>query len=185
MFITILHTFFINRLKLALLSCLVSICLFNNVCLANENKDEENSAEAKPLAWDFTLKSHRGNNIKFSELRGQVVALNFWASWCGNCLQQFPLLNSYYQQNKDKGFTLLSINIDEDIIKATRLIHKRQFDYPVLFDTFNEVSRLYSVDDLPTVYLIDRDGVIRYTLDDSQIKQQKITQQVIEDLLNE
>ncbi len=146
---------------------------------------DDNLKENKQLAWNFTLKSQNGKNIKLSELRGKVIAVNFWASWCGKCLQQFPLLNIYYHENKNKGFMLLSINIDEDVLTATRLLQKHQVDYPVLFDSTNQTSRLYTVDDLPTLFLIDRDGFIRYTLDDTQINQQKITQQVIEDLLNE
>ncbi|VAW72651.1 hypothetical protein MNBD_GAMMA10-1436 [hydrothermal vent metagenome] len=137
------------------------------------------------LAWNFTLKSQTGENIKLSELRGQVIALNFWASWCGTCIQQFPILKAYHQKNKDRGFTVLSVNMDEDMEKVTRLIQKRKFAYPVLFDPQSQVSRLYPVDDLPTLFLIDRDGYIRYSLDDEKIRRQKITQQVIEDLLNE
>jgi len=166
------------RLIKNILLCLVfSLSLFSNLTLAEE--------EEKKLAENFTLKSQNGINIKLSELRGQVIALNFWATWCGNCVHQFPLLNAYYQQNKDKDFTLLSINIDDDLGKATRLIKKRSFDYPVLLDPLNQVSRLYSVSDLPTLFLIDRDGYLRYSLNEKQIKQQKITQQVIEELLNE
>lgn len=159
----------------------VFLCLSINTAMADENIQKED----KQLAWNFTLKSQNGKNIKLSELRGQVIALNFWATWCGNCIQQFPLLNTYFQQNKEKGFTLLSINIDEDLLATSRFIKKRNFDYPVLFDPYNQVSQLYSVDDLPTLFLIDRDGFIRHSLDDSQINQQEITQQVIEALLNE
>jgi len=149
--------------------------------MANDEPEDEN----KQRAWNFTLKSQHGKNIKLSELRGNVIALNFWATWCGTCIQQFPFLNAYYQKNRNRGFIMLSVNIDEDLGKASRLVSKRQFGYPVLFDPANQASRLYSVDDLPTLYLIDRDGYIRYSLDDEKIKQQGITQQVIEDLLNE
>jgi|GEM_PF-5606259 len=150
-----------------------------------EQKAEEKTKDDKQLAWDFTLKSHAGKNIKLSELRGRVIAVNFWASWCGTCVQQFSVLDAYYQKYKNRDFSLLSINIDEDPLKANRLMKKHSFDYPILFDTFTQVSRLYSASELPTLFLIDKDGFIRYTLDDSQIKQQKITQRVIEELLNE
>lgn len=149
--------------------------------MANDVPEDEN----KQLAWNFTLKSQQGKNIKLSELRGQVIALNFWSSQCGTCIQQFPILKTYYQKNKHRGFVILSVNIDEDLEKAHLLVRKRQFGYPVLFDPANQASRLYSVDELPTLYLIDRDGYIRYSLDDEKIKKQAITQQVIEDLLNE
>ena len=185
-----------RAIKYILFSLIISIGLWTSVGHAEEEKapDEINQEEVNPeekkkddkqLASDFTLKSHSGKNIKLSELRGRVIAVNFWASWCGTCIQQFSVLDSYYQKNKDKGFSLLSINIDEDPLKVNRLMKKHSFDYPVLFDTFTQVSRLYSASELPTLFLIDRDGFIRYTLDDSQIKQQKITQRVIEELLNE
>jgi len=173
--------FHISTLKNSFICFVLVISLLGNFCVAEEKATDSD----RQLAWNFTLKSQNGKNIKLSELRGQVIALNFWASWCGTCIQQFPLMNAYHQKNKDRGFTLLSINIDEDLLTATRFVQKRNFDYSVLYDTSNQVSRLYSVNDLPTLFLIDRDGYIRYTLDDSKIKQQNITQQVIEDLLNE
>lgn len=162
------------------------IILFSNITLAEEEQSsEETEASGKQLAWNFTLKSQNGKNIKLSELRGRVIALYFWDSRCGTCIQQFPFIDTYYQNNKNKDFTLLSINIDEDLPTATRFLKKRKFNYPVLLDTFNQTSRLYSVSDLPTLFLINKDGYLRHSLDDSQIKQQIITQQVIEGLLNE
>ena len=159
-----------------LLLCLL-IAFFSVGLQAEENE--------KSIAPNFTLKSHQGKNIKLSELRGQVIMLNFWASWCGSCIQQFPQLNQYYQQNKDRGFTLLAINMDEDIKKAQRFTGKRNIHFPVLFDPENQIIQRYSIDDIPAAVLIDRDGYIRYTLNASQIKQYKITQQVIKGLLNE
>ncbi len=142
-------------------------------------------ATEKQLAANFTLKSQHDKNIKLTELRGQVIMLSFWATWCGNCIQQFPVLNQYYKKNKNRGFRLLAINIDEDSVKAKRFTQKRKFNYPVLFDSQNQISMLYSIPDIPVVILIDRDGYIRHTLESNQIKQQKITQQLIKDLLNE
>ncbi|HED34996.1 MAG TPA: TlpA family protein disulfide reductase [Gammaproteobacteria bacterium] len=165
----------------AILLCLCVAAYTLSPVMAND-EPEDNS---KQLAWNFTLKSQHGKNIKLSELRGQVIAINFWSIQCGTCIQQFPILKAYYQKNRHRGFVILSINIDEDLKKAHLLVRKHQFDYPVLFDPANQASRLYSVDDLPTLYLVDRDGYIRYSLDNEKIKQQAITQQVIEDLLNE
>ncbi|VAW69835.1 hypothetical protein MNBD_GAMMA09-2488 [hydrothermal vent metagenome] len=174
----------IKHTLLLLIVC--SIGIYSSLAKAEEDEPEQEAAkEDKQLAWNFTLKSHNGKNIKLSELRGHVIALNFWDTQCGTCIQQFPLLDVYYQKNKNKDFSLLSVNIDDDLLKASRMVQKRQFNYPVLFDSLNKISRLYSVSDLPTLFLIDRDGYIRFSLDDSQIKQQKITQQVIEELLNE
>lgn len=101
---------------------------------------------AEPLsgpAPDFTLKSNSGENIKLSELRGQVVLINFWASWCGPCRKEMPLLDQLYQQYKPLGFTVLGVNVEEDPAQARTLLGKVPVSFPVLFDGTNAVSKQY------------------------------------------
>ena len=76
----------------------------------------------KGVAPDFTLKSRSGENIKLSELRGEVVMINFWASWCAPCRQEMPLLEELYKKYSDLGFTLLAVNVEEDSSKAGILL---------------------------------------------------------------
>ena len=154
--------------------------IFNSAVFAADKKDETNE-----LAQDFTLKSNGGKNIKLSELRGQVVMLNFWASWCGTCIKQLPILNKFHNKYKNKDFTVLSINIEEKTKKAARIAKKLNLDTPVLFDTYNHVSRYYTVSSIPLSILIDRDGYIRHSLNATKISRQKKAQLLIEDLLNE
>jgi len=116
----------------------------------------------KGEAPNFTLKSQRGENLKLSEHRGEVIMLNFWATWCDACQQGMPTLNEMYQLYRDEGFTLYSINIEEDMRKVKKALSKMQVTFPVLFDTTNEVSKKYEVDDIPSTYIIDRDGNLRY-----------------------
>lgn len=113
-------------------------------------------------APDFTLKSNKGDNYRLSELRGEVVMINFWASWCGPCRQEMPLLEELYVRYKPLGFTILGINIEEDSSKAQSLLKDIPVSFPVLFDTQNEVSRLYDVAAMPSTILVDRDGNMRY-----------------------
>ncbi len=113
-------------------------------------------------APDFTLKSDSGSNLKLSELRGEVVMINFWASWCGPCRQEMPLLEELYARYQPLGFTILGVNIEEDSSKAQKLLEDISVSFPVLFDTRNEVSRLYDVSAMPSTVLLDRDGNIRY-----------------------
>lgn len=113
-------------------------------------------------APDFTLKSHAGPNLRLSELRGTVVMINFWASWCGPCRQEMPVLEELYTRYQPLGFTVLGVNIEEDPGKARALIEELQVSFPVLFDTDNEVSRLYQVAAMPSTVLVDRDGNMRY-----------------------
>jgi len=120
------------------------------------------TAAEEEMAPDFTLKSLGGENIKLSELRGTVVLLNFWASWCGPCRTEMPLLDDLYQQYRDYGFTVLGVNLDENREQADRLLDKLPVTFPILFDPQNGTSETYTVDAMPTTVLIDRNGVIRH-----------------------
>jgi peroxiredoxin len=116
----------------------------------------------KAAAPDFTLKSASGENIRLSELRGQVVMINFWASWCGPCRQEMPLLDELHARYSPMGFTMLGVNVEEDASKARALLDDLPVDFPILFDSNNEVSRVYDVVAMPSTVLVDRDGNIRY-----------------------
>jgi len=119
--------------------------------------DIDNSA-----APDFTLKSESGENLRLSEFRGEVVMINFWASWCGPCRQEMPLLDELYSQYKPMGFTILGVNVEEDSSKAKQMLDESPVNFPVLFDNQSEVSKLYNVVAMPSTVLVDRDGNIRY-----------------------
>ena len=113
-------------------------------------------------APDFTLRSNEGDNKKLSELRGKVVLLNFWATWCGPCRQEMPKLTELRDLHDEYDFELLGINIDEDQSKALRLAKKLSINFPILFDATKQVSKDYSIDAMPMTVLIDRDGTVRY-----------------------
>ena len=113
-------------------------------------------------APDFALKSAAGENLRLSEYRGDVVMLNFWATWCGPCRQEMPLLDEMFQRYRKVGFTLLGINIDEDTRRARDMAETLGVTFPVLFDLDKTVSRLYAIDAMPVTLLIDRQGVVRH-----------------------
>jgi peroxiredoxin len=113
-------------------------------------------------APDFTLKSLAGDNVKLSELRGQVVLINFWASWCGPCRQEMPRLDDLYQKYGELGFTLLGVNVEQDSAEAQRMLHDTPVTFPILFDTQNQVSKLYDVTAMPSTVIVDRDGNVRF-----------------------
>lgn len=113
-------------------------------------------------APDFTLRSNEGDNKKLSELRGKVVLLNFWATWCGPCRQEMPKLSELNELHDEYDFELLGINIDEDKNKALRVAKKLSVNFPILFDETKQVSKEYSIDAMPMTILIDRDGTVRY-----------------------
>lgn len=113
-------------------------------------------------APDFTLKSRSGENIKLSEQRGDVVMINFWASWCAPCRQEMPLLEELHDRYADLGFTLLGVNVEEDSSAALDLLKEIPVTFPILFDSRNDVSKLYNVVAMPTTVILDRDGTVRY-----------------------
>lgn len=113
-------------------------------------------------APDFTLKSAGGENLRLSDLRGEVVMINFWASWCGPCRQEMPLLDELYAQYKPLGFTILGVNVEEDSQKAKDLLKGLPVTFPVLFDNDSKVSKLYDVVAMPSTVLVDRNGNMRY-----------------------
>jgi peroxiredoxin len=114
------------------------------------------------IAPDFTLRTMGGPNLRLQEQRGQVVLVNFWASWCGPCRQEIPHLNRLHEKYRASGFQVLGINIDDDARVATELATRLGVKFPVLLDTDKKASRLYDMSAMPATVVIDRDGRVRY-----------------------
>ena len=118
-------------------------------------------APASP-APDFTLRQMSGPNLRLQEQRGQVVLVNFWATWCGPCREEMPHMNRLYEKYRASGFVLLGVNVDEDPQLAAGIAAKLGLHFPVLLDTDKKVSKLYGLDKMPSTVLIDRDGKVKY-----------------------
>jgi peroxiredoxin len=117
---------------------------------------------ANAPAPDFTLRSTDGRNVRLDELRGQVVLVNFWATWCGPCREEMPRLNALYAKYRSSGFVLLGVNVDDDPATALATATKLAVSFPVLLDTDKKVSKLYALETMPSTLLIDRDGQVRF-----------------------
>jgi len=113
-------------------------------------------------APDFAAKSDSGRNVRLSELRGQVVLIKFWASWCSPCRQELPLLSKIYTQYRGAGFALLAVNVDDNRKDAESMLKRLDLKFPTLFDGNKKVAKLYGVDTMPATLVIDRDGRVRY-----------------------
>ena len=120
------------------------------------------SASDTSPAPNFTLKSLSGKNVKLSELAGNVVMINFWASWCGPCLKEMPLLNNIHNKYEPLGFTVLGVNVEQNSDLARAFLADNGVDFPILLDTQNQVTQQYDVVAMPTTVLVDRDGKIRF-----------------------
>ena len=120
------------------------------------------AAAADVPAPAFTLRSSDGKLVSLAQFKGDVVMINFWASWCGPCRQEMPLLDSIYKQYKDMGFTLLGVNVEPHSSKANAWLKKTPVSYPILYDPKSQVSQLYQVQAMPTTVIIDRKGIVRF-----------------------
>ena len=136
-------------------------------------------------APDFTLKNESGSNLRLSEFRGEVVMINFWASWCAPCRQEMPLLDELYTQYQPMGFTILGVNVEENSTKARKLLKDSPVNFPVLFDNSSEVSKLYNVVAMPSTVLVDRDGNIRYLHQGYKPGYEESYQQQVRELIRE
>ena len=121
-----------------------------------------NAATLDKPAPDFTLKSLSGKNLKLSEHTGDVVMLNFWASWCGPCRKEMPLMNDLYNKYEKLGFVILGVNVEQELQLAKSFLSDTPVDFPILFDSSNKVSKAYDVIAMPTTVMIDRNGKVRY-----------------------
>lgn len=113
-------------------------------------------------APDFALSSLEHGNLRLSEYRGQVVLINFWASWCGACRQAMPRFNDIFDKYQRAGLVMLSVNLDDERHSAMHMSQSLKIRYPVLLDARKEVSRAYGLDKMPLTVLIDRAGVVRF-----------------------
>jgi thiol-disulfide isomerase/thioredoxin len=119
-------------------------------------------AAGATLAPDFTLKNSNGDNVRLAEQRGQVVMLNFWASWCGPCRQEMPLLDGISKKYGKMGFVLYGINVEQDNKDAKKMLQDLGVTFSILYDPESKLSSLYNVDAMPTSVMIDKKGQIRY-----------------------
>lgn len=106
---------------------------------------------------DFTLSDIQGNSWTLSSLKGKVVLVNFWATWCPPCRKEMPDLNAFYARFKDQGLVILAIS-DEDMATVKPFIDKAGYTYPILLDPGRKVNTLYQVDGIPKSFVYDREG---------------------------
>jgi peroxiredoxin len=112
-------------------------------------------------APQFSLAARGGKTVNLAQYKGQVVMINFWATWCGPCRQEMPLLESIYKKYNKMGFTLLGVNVEPDSKPAEDWLKATPVSFPILFDTKSEVSKMYEVNGMPSTVIVDRKGNVR------------------------
>ncbi len=111
-------------------------------------------------AADFSLKDLRGGTVSLASLRGKVVLLSFWATWCPPCVSEMPSMNRLYQELRSRGFQVVAVSLDRSAEGVKEYVDTKGIKFLVLMDEDNAVARRYKVFSTPTTFLIDRKGNI-------------------------
>jgi thiol-disulfide isomerase/thioredoxin len=109
---------------------------------------------------DFTLPLLNGANQKLSDLKGKVVFLNFWATWCPPCRQEMPSMETLYQRFKGQGLEILAVDCQEESRDVSAFMRRNRLTFPAALDESGAVSGNYGIEAIPTTYIIDRSGKI-------------------------
>lgn len=111
------------------------------------------------VAPNFTLTDMQGQNVSLTDLKGKVVILNFWATWCPPCREEMPSMEMLYRKFKDQGLVILAVNVEQDGAKLVQsFLQRTPYTFPILLDGNAEVQNLYKVFRFPESYIIDRNG---------------------------
>ncbi len=137
-------------------------------------------------APDFTLDSITGERLTLSDLRGKVVVLNLWASWCLPCRTEMPALNAAYEKARDRGLVVLGLNttFQDDEANARAAVRDWGLTFPIVLDRDGVTSRQYRLQAMPTTFFIGRDGLIREIVFGGPMSEALIASK-IQNLLNE
>jgi peroxiredoxin len=153
---------------LVLLALALSVPLLRGIAAPQRTvvaEGAEAAALTSQVAPDFTLQTLDGSDVTLSSLRGKVVVVNFWATWCPPCVREMPRLVRVSETYRDQGLVVLGVNTtyQDDPAKVRQFVRDNGVSYPILLDPEGAVSQLYPARLIPTTYLIDRNGRIVHT----------------------
>jgi peroxiredoxin/outer membrane lipoprotein-sorting protein len=147
----------------------------------NQGAEDVNPAAAalvgKP-APEFTLADLNGTDVSLASLKGHVVVIDFWATWCGPCVESLPHLGKFYEENKEAGVKVFAIDLAEEKADVQSFVAEHKLSVPVLLDTDGKVAAGYGVNAIPQTVVIGKDGVIRKVMFFSKDYDQQLTDEV-------
>ena len=116
-------------------------------------------------APDFTLETVDGNKISLKDLKGKKVIINFWATWCGPCVEELPYFQDITTTWQGDDLAILAINLEESVSTAQAFLENEQFTFTILLDSLGSTGKKYKVGSIPNTFFLDRNGIIRETLE--------------------
>ena len=159
-------------MKKRFLTCVVlavfAALLFLPACTGERDTSgrQDSAAQSSPaqrissIDFSLPLAGSAGENLALSDLRGQVVLLNFWATWCPACSAERPSLQTLYNHYREEGLTVLAVNIGESPAQVQAFVEDNGIPFPVVLDMDRNVSFAHGVHGIPTSFIIDREGYI-------------------------
>ena len=136
--------------------------------------------EAAPA---FSLATAKGDTVALDRLKGQVVYVDFWASWCGPCKRSFPWMNELSERYGDKGFTVVAVNVDKKREDAERFLAGTPARFTVVYDAPGATPAAWAVKGMPSSYLVDRSGRVVMVEQGFRDEQKAVVEQRIRDLV--
>jgi peroxiredoxin len=148
-----------------------------------EKFDQEKSLQGY-LAPQFTLRNLKGNRVSLDSFKGQVVVLNFWATWCVPCRIEMPAFENLYRRYRSQGVTVIGVSLDKGgDEKVRKFVEEYQLSFPILMDSDGEAEKLYPSVSIPFTFVIDKAGRIVARVDGAKNWESKETFEAIEYLL--
>ncbi len=138
---------------------LLAGCEDNNTATTSAQAGSGNLAGQQ--APDFTTVNIQGEKVSLSQYRGQVVILNFWATWCPPCKEEMPSMEQLHQTFKDRGLVMLAVNVEENGQEVvSKFLEKTPYSFPILLDEDAKIQNTYGVFRFPETFIIDKNGVV-------------------------
>jgi len=153
-----------SKKKIAFLAVLIVLtALFIGGSLVMDRTTGTKIITSGDRAPEFRLQKFDGGFVSLSDLRGKVVMVHFWATWCPPCVEEIPALDRLHHSSLGKDFEMLAVSVDEGGAGAVAaFIQKNKLNIPVLFDPGRDIAGLYGTYKFPETYIVDRQGVVRY-----------------------
>jgi peroxiredoxin len=120
------------------------------------------AVEVGEPAPEINLPDLNGNKVSLAALRGKVVVIDFWASWCAPCKEEMPILESLYKRFKDKDLVIIGVSVDNEAANAKKFLSSVKVSFPIVHDGNHTVADKFKPPRMPTSYVIDKAGKIRF-----------------------